>query len=358
MKKKINYVKILIVVFLTCLIWITADLAKTVDWKIPSASLSVAKSTNPNLWVTFGENNEPSVTIINIVVKGPSSKIAQEERKLSEGSKTLEFYLVPEQEKGMSSPGRYNLDVVDFLKKSEAIKNLGFAVESCQPDKLTVNIRQLVKKMLPIKCYGEDGRLVTTATIEPAQIEMYVPADWQGEKCVAKVTLDRGETTQALSGITKNPYIELATNQRRSAAETVKIIIPPEEDPRKVYNITGAKLGFLLSPTLQGKYLVVPDKDNLADVIRTIPIKATLEAKQKYESMTYQIVLEIQDKDTQSTEPFIKRIVVYNLPEEYVRSGEIELQNKQPVELKFKLVPIPQPPAAGEIKIAPETTSP
>ena len=73
--KKIKYGKIFVVVFLTALIWIVADLAKTEEYAVCGAIITVAKSTDPGLLVSF--NNKSSVSIDNIVLKGPASKIAQ-----------------------------------------------------------------------------------------------------------------------------------------------------------------------------------------------------------------------------------------------------------------------------------------
>lgn len=327
MVRKINYGKILLVIFLTVLIWVWADLALDEELPVSSATISVAKSTNPNLWVSF--DDESSVSIANIVLKGPASRIGNARRKLNDGSLVLEFFLDAEQE-GMVNPDEYPLDVLNFLKQSGQIKQLGLTVVSCDPNTLFVNVVELVKRPLAVKCFDEDKNLIRGAIIEPAQVNIFVPQDWVGD---ATVQLTRSEVEQAsLSAIVKKPYIELAPDQTREAATTVEITTPLQEDPRSDYTITAATLGITLSPTLLGKYDV--EVENLSDVIGGITIRATSEAKRAYEEMRYQVILEIDDEDARSTEPLRKELI-YNFPAEYVRKDEIML-NQQPVIARFK----------------------
>ncbi len=334
MVRKINYGKILLVIFLTVLIWVWVDLAKTEEFSFSGAAISVARSANPDLWVSF--NEEPAVSVDNVVLKGPASKIRDVRRKLNDGSLVLKFFLDAEQER-MVNPGEYPLDVLNFLKQSGQIKQLGLTVVSCDPNTLSVNVVELVKRPLAVKCFDEDQNLIRGAIIEPAQVNIFVPQDWVGD---ATVQLTRREIEQArLSAIVKKPYIELAPGQRREAAGTVEITAPSEEDRLSDYTITAATLGITLSQILQGEYDV--EVENLPEVIGGITIRATPEAKRAYGEMRYQVILEIYDEDAMSTEP-LKRKLIYNFPAKYVRKGEIELKNPdQPAEAKFKLIRLP-----------------
>jgi len=337
MVRKINYGKILLVIFLTVLIWVWADLALDEKLPVSSATISVARSTNPNLLVSF--DDEYSVSISNIVLKGPVARITDTRQKLNDGSLVLEFFLDAEQE-GMVNPGEYPLKVLNFLKQSRQVKELGLTVESCEPDKLSVNVVKLVKKSLTVECFDEDGIPLKAESIEPSKVDMFVPEDWDGETLVAEVRLTRGELEQARqSVIKKRPYIELVPGQIRKAVGTVEITAPPEEDRLIDTTMTKTTLGITFSLTLQGKYDV--EIENLPVVIGGITIRATPEAKRAYEKMRYQVILEIYDEDAMSTEP-LKRELIYNFPAEYVSKGEIELKNPdQPAEAKFKLIRLP-----------------
>jgi hypothetical protein len=344
MVRKINYGKILLVVFLTVLIWVWADLALDEGLPVSGATISVAKSTNPNLWASFNDD-ESFVSIADIVLKGPASRIGNARRKLNDGSLVLEFFLDVERE-GLTEAGQYSLDMLAFLKKSAQIKELGLTVESCEPDKLSVKVVKLVElsvkvvklveKQLTVKCFDEDGTILK-AESKPSKVDMFVPEDWEGEQLIAEVRLMRGEVKQArLEAVAKKPYIELAPDQIREAAGTVEIKMPPQEDRLIDYTITGATPGITLSPTLLGKYDVNDvEIENLPEVIGGITIRATPEAKRAYEKMRYQVILEIDDEDAESIEP-LKKELIYNFPADYVRKDEIML-NQQPVIARFKL---------------------
>ncbi|MBN1392168.1 MAG: hypothetical protein JW947_05125 [Sedimentisphaerales bacterium] len=343
MVKKIKYGKIFVIVFITVLIWVWADQALDEKLPVSNVRISIAKSANPNVWVSF--KNEPSVSIEKMVLKGPASKIAEVSRKINDGSLVLEFFLDPEQTEAISSPGERTLNVLAFLRQSDQIKKLGLTVESCKPEILSVNVVPLDRKLLTIRCIDEAQNIIKNATIEPKQLDAFVPGNWSLEKLTATVQLTRREIDQAkVAAVEKTPVVELAPGQIRDLQRTVKIIMPPEEDLLADYTITSARLRFSLSPNIQGKYKVIVD--NLDEVIRTITIRATSEAKQAYEKMPAQVTLEIDDKDAASTEPLRKELT-YNFPEEYVRKDEIRL-NQQPVTARFRLIqlsPLETPPS-------------
>ncbi len=330
---KIKYGKIVLVVFITVLIWVCADLALDERLAVSSATITVAKDTNPGLWVSF--SGESSVPVEKMVFKGPAARIAEVKRKLNDGSLALEFFLDPGQE-AMSGPGTFPLNVLNFLRQSDQTRKLGLTVESCEPDRLSVDVVELVRMPLAVRCVDEEQLPVKTAAIEPPQVDVFVPKGWSGE---AKVLLTRREIRQARSSpVEKTPYIELGPGRTREALTTVRITTPKEEDRLSDYTITTATLGFAMSANLQGKYRVVVT--NLNEVIRAITIRATPEAKQAYDKMRYQVILEIDDsdKDAKSAEP-LRRELIYNLPPDYVRRDEIIL-NQQPVVARFNLVPL------------------
>ena len=335
MLKNVKYGKILAVVLLSLLVWVWADLAKTEVLSVPKTGLAVAKSVSPNLWVSF-DNGRPSVSITKLILKGPTSKINQLKRKLTEGTLVLEFLLDLEQQ-AMTVAGRHTLNMLDFLRESDIVKQLGLSVDSCQPQDVIVQVVELVEKTVQIKCIDEARRALKTTAIEPAQLKMFVPEDWQGQRCVAYVLLNRWEIDQARLGpVEKRPFIELPGGQRKDAAESVKVSMPL--DTLNDYTITNARLGFSFSANLQGEYRV--ELTNPDVVMGVISIKAAAEAKRAYEKMRYHVILEIDDsdKDSSADEPLRKQLV-YNFPAEYLRKDQIML-NQPPVIARFRLIPL------------------
>lgn len=343
MLRKIKYGKISVVVFLTVLIWVYADLAITEEYTVSGAVITVAKSHDPSLLITF--DNKSSVSTDNIVLKGPASKITQVKRRLNEGEITLKFSLNPTEQEGMATPGKntYSLNVLDFLRQSDQIKELGLRVASCSPSTLSVNVVRLVEKSLDVKCVDENGADVKTETIEPPKVDMYVLEDWHGP---AIVQLTRTEKEQAKnSAIEKIPYVELVPSQIRYAPTVVKIKTLPEENQLTDYTITPT-LGITLSTILQGEYKV--EMINLDEVISSFTISTTPAAKQAYENQPFQMTLYILDEDKKTTGPQRKE-VVYNFPQEFLRDKEIKLKG-QPAEARFKLIALSsvKPPSGAE----------
>jgi hypothetical protein len=333
MIRKPKYGKISVVVFITVLIWVWADLALDEKLPVSNAVISVVKS-NPQLWVSIDKKS--SFAIEHVVLKGPLRKIAEISRKLEE-QESLKFDFDATEEK-MSEPGSYSLTLLPFLHRDKEIKRLGLKVESCKPEMVSVEVVGLVNRRLDIQCVDESRNPLSQATVEPPQVDMLVPEDWGDEKRIAEVLLTSREIKQAgFSPIKKRPYVELAAGQVKEASKPVEITMPPEPDRLSGYTIKAPTLSIALSPTLQGKYYV--DVNNLDEVLSPIAIKATPEAKRAYELQTSPMMtLYVLDGDKNIAEP--KRQVVYNFPEESVRKGEIELNQQQPAEAKFKLIQV------------------
>lgn len=331
--------KVAIVIFLTLLIWVWADLALDEMFSVTGAMIIVDEST-PSHWVTI--DGGPSVPVETIVLKGPASKISEVRRKIRDrpSSPSFEFFLDVEQE-GMIGPGEYaSFDVRSFLRKSEQIRRYGLTVESCKPANFTVKVVALLERPLPVQCFDTNGNAMRYESIEPAAVNMFVPESWARNE-PARVTLTARDITLARkAAIEAAPYIELPDGQKRKARTLVKIRIPPEEDRLKNYNITTATPGFLFSANVQGAYKV--EVNNLSALMGAIQIRATEEAKLAYEQMDYQVLLQIVDDDRKSTET-IRRELIYNFPPEYVRKGEIELvvTPGQPAVIEFTLVRLP-----------------
>ncbi len=330
--------KIAIVVFLTVLIWVWADLALDDTFTVAGAAITVDDSALSR-WVTI--NGKVSVPIESITLKGPASKISEFRRKFRDrpSAPSFEFFLDVEQE-GMMEPGGYpSFDVRSFLRKSEQIRQFGLTVESCKPANLDVKVVALSEKSLPVECFDTNGNPLKYENIEPAAVSVFVPDSW-GRNEPARVTLTPRDITQARTApVEMAPFIELPDGQRRKARTLVKIKMPPEEDRLQNYTITTATPGFLLGANLQGKCKVEVSNPNV--LMGAIQIRATEQAKQAYENMDYQVILRILDTDLNA--PDRRRELIYNFPPEYVRKGEIELvvTPGQPAEIQFKVVRLP-----------------
>jgi hypothetical protein len=333
-------------VIFTTLIWVFADLALDEELTISNLKLSVAKSVNPTLWVTF--SGQSSVPLEKVVLKGSARKIAEARQSINAGRFIREFYFDPEHEK-MASPGDHLLNVAEFLKGTDSIRQLGLTITSADPNTLTVSIVELQKKQVVVRCLDDNQNPLKVVSIEPAQVEAYVSAERGGATLEAKITLSKREMEQArLAPIEKTPIVELAPGQIREAASSVKITLPREQERLQEYLTTSVRYGVSLSANLEGKYKV--ELVNPEAVMGSVAIRATPEARRAYENMRYHVILEIDDSDKDSRPdksspaageqiPEIRRDLVYNFPPEFLRKDEIAL-NQSPVQARFRLVPI------------------
>jgi len=338
--KKIKLGKSAIVISLTALIWVWADLAQEREFSIPTVTIRIAGSINPALLATFqDEHGSPtsSAAVYNVELRGPASKIAEVEQMRNKGTLEREFFLDPEGQ-GMTKPGEHRMDVLNLLKQNKQTKDLGITVEACEPSSLTVSIHQLAKKSLTVRCFDENGLLRQEASVDPAEVEAFVPED---QTPIAKVRLTSSELERArASAIAKTPYVELPGGQQRDVSTKVKVTLPSAEDVLSEQTIGSAKLGIEKSLNLQGKYWV--EVKNLSEVLRPFTIRATREAKQAYEQQPFQMTLQILDGDEQ-VQGEQKRDVIYNLPWPFVQSGEI-VPPQPPAQVTFKLTPISAEP--------------
>ncbi len=324
--------KIAIVLFLTVLIWVWADLELDETPPERTAVIEVAESSSETVWVSFRQKASADV---KVTLTGPHSAFVALDRGLRSAGRRLTFVFNAEHER-MSEPGGHSLEMLAFLQKAKALKDLGLKVESCVPEVIDVNVVALVKKSLPVECFKEDGQSVKAQSIDPSTVEMFVP---EGTR-TARVKLSDAEIEQARSvAKEKTPYIVLAEGLIKYAGAPVRIMIPPEQSRLTDYSISPATLDIALSPALGEKYRA--EVTNLTQVLGSpIAIRASLQAKRTYENQELpHMTLHIFDADGKKAEEEQSREVVYNFPEEFVRKGEIELivRSDQPARAKFKL---------------------
>ena len=319
--------KAVLVIFITCLVWVWADLS--LDEPLDNQTITItASKANPQLWVTV--EGKPEIQI-KADLSGPVAKVRELSRRLESGREKLEVIFDAEQQ-NMLAEGEYVLpDVRKFLIESKKIHEYGLGVKAARPDKLRVKVVSLKEKTLPIKCIDETDTEIAGARMTPDVVTMLAPEQLT-EARVKLVTL--AEKKQARSGVVeKKPYIELARGEARYADTTIRIELPTTGEDMKQYTISGT-LGFIFSANLTGSYKVEFTK---RPEIGSIPIIATEEAKAAYEERGFEVLLEIQDDDVDKDE--ISRTIIYNFPIKYVREDKIRLKG-DPAEAKFKLVPV------------------
>jgi len=334
-----NLKKVILVVVITALIWVWADRAQNEELDNVPASVYVDQTANPGLWVTL--DKELSVPI-KITLSGPVSKIEEVKRKLKskDSAKDLPFdFKFDAKAEGFDKPGVPSiLDLLGFLQKNKDVIRLGLKIESVNPSGLSVKVKRLIKQKLAVECVDEAGSALSTEYIEPKHVEMLVPEFWQNELLKARVQLTKPLIEQATAAPVKvKPYVEIAPGVLKYADTEVEIKVHPIEEKLKEYQIP-ATIGFTCSENLLGKFSVSLNRSQLPS---TVKIKATLEAKTRYESRSFKLLLVIEDEDLKATEPLLRELV-YNFPAEFVQKNEIK-QIQDPPRVKFELIPASVP---------------
>ena len=325
--------KLAAVVFLTLLIWAWAYLELEEEME-QTGRLYISQAIRQDLFVNFEDRSAP--VSLKLTIKGPPVQIAELKKRLRASDADpdkvrLEFFYDPETW-DHSATGSHNLDVVEFLNKSDKLKDLAVTVVSCEPSVINVKVEKLTKKSLAIQCLDENNVPLYGATIEPPKIQMFVRDNWTGP---ATVILTEGDIAKSRKEtVTKKPFIELAQGKQQLYKDTVSIKLPSTETlfAESPINLT---LGYIFSKGMQGKYEVNLTNETL---LRQVNVRGTAEAIKAYQDMEYQILIELHDDDKNATEA-IHRPIRYNFPEEFVQKGEIELVGRKDDAI-FKLVPV------------------
>ncbi|MFA6425487.1 MAG: hypothetical protein WCW64_04800 [Phycisphaerae bacterium] len=331
--------KAVLVVFITCLIWVWADLS--LDDVLENQTVTiVASKKDSSLWVTIDGKSEVQV---RANISGPVGKIREIAQKIDSGKEKLEVAFDAE-EQNMVVAGDYKLqDVRKFLAESNKIRDYGLGVKFVRPDTLNIKVVEMKERTLPIKCVDETDTEIPGAKITPDIIPAKAPEQVDSAKIKLSSLMEK---KQARSGaIEKKPYIELANGEIRNIDITIKVELPTTSEDMNPQTISGT-LGYIFSANLAGRYNVEFTKK---PEIGSIPIIATNEAKAAYEEKAFEVLLEIQDDDV--GKPEITRQIIYNFPAKYVSEDKIRLKGN-PVEAKFKLVPnsiVPAEPLAAPV---------
>ncbi|MBN1817084.1 MAG: hypothetical protein JW828_06960 [Sedimentisphaerales bacterium] len=329
--------KLAVVAFLTLLIWAYAYLAleETVQ---RTGSLALEKPP-PQLLVSFVDREGP--VNLDLVLKGSASRVAEFKKRWrlapeDPDKESLDFYYDVIRESA-SDVGLHSVDVFEFLQQSEKLKDLGLSINSCSPETVEVRVQQLIEKEMVVQVRNTRGQTVLHETVDPALVRMYVLPEYDGP---AIVTLTDQQIEQARRIAQKaRPYVLLG-NRRTEAEQQVNIVLPSVEQTLKIRPFQPSRIGYLISPTLQGRFdvqLINPD-----ELRSSTSIKASDTAMDAYDKSLFHIYILIRDEDVGADpQDGVTRAVLYNFPSDYIRSGEI-LLNQEPRQARFRLVPLPE----------------
>jgi len=327
--------KMVVVVFLTLMIWVWADLETEDMESVTGIPVRISEPSDPSIRVDFMEANDrltSEIRLKTITLRGPASRIVEIRRKELDSALDLKLSLVPEDESlPLPSNEPTVWSVLNFLRRSPAIRDYGVSVESCDPETFDLLIRRFSSRSLKVGCRDENDMELKTAVCEPARVETYVPEDWPPQE-QAWVRLTEQEENRARSApIAKSPYI-VDYGLEKPVSKEVRVSIPEQEKVLQGGIIQRPAVGILINPLVLSKYSV--KITNLEAVLGAFEFEATEQAKQAYEKRAYHVVLPVPKESTGPQE----QELLYWFPPEYEGKGEIRLVS-QPQTAKYELIP-------------------
>ena len=331
----VSFRKISLVIFITLLIWIWADLSQD-DVYTDSTSVLTIGPSEPDLWVRFKDDNNSQLDIEKVEFEGPTLRIAELKQDIESGLFKMRFTLDPAKFISSESAESVTISLLAELAKNTDIRKRGLKVVKCSPENVTILANKLVEKELKLRCM-KGSAIINDAQFEPDIIKMLVPPTLTDDQLVAdvKITSEAQATKAKSQFIEVRPEIKFAAGiAPRLADLTVKVKLPKESELGLVEKVLTGSIGIVGSKNILDKYTVVVENES---DFTTIRLKATEKAFQAYESKPYKILIEILAED-EKTQGLITRKPVYNFPQEFVKLGEIEKVHELD-DAKFKLIP-------------------
>lgn len=339
--RKVN--KVLLVAFITVLIWVWADLALEEKAEGIAAVITVKEMPSQDIWATL--DSKTSIEV-RMTISGPHARIAELRRQMRPGGEPLSF-LFDARQQGYTQAVSRSIDLVQFLQGQEELKTRGLDVVAVDPQTAEVSVVALEPKPVRVKLLDNNGlEIPDYEKIDPDQITIPVPSSWTGDKLVAYVQL--GPTSLATARqkpVERTPYIELAPGIKKDADKNVMIKLRADQ-PLKPKTISPV-IGYAFSANLQGQYRVDINEDDLAKAMNGLSYSATDAAESSYKAMPYQLLLMVEEKDKAAT-GLITRRLAYNFPLDSVEKDEIKPQAPAP-EVRFRLVPVTSSPTAPSV---------
>jgi hypothetical protein len=336
MKNKIK--TIILVVLLSCLVWILAERAVSQDAALRiSIELTnnredlLLQCLNGNKPLHNNMQSEVEPIEVELVVRGPGRLI-----QAAKG-KQLPPLNIPLDMAKYAPAGQpsqtFTLLIVDLLNGRLPYENDYLQVIESSPPKIDVRITQLVKRTLPIRVYDQ-YKVKLAAEIEPAEEIAYVI---DGQPAEARIDLTPEQQQQARQdAISVWGQIVLPDNLVWKFPKPVQVRLQESETVWPIRDIKTPRLGILISPRMAKKWQVEVDEDALKEYV-PIRCRGAAQAAKEYVDSEYHLILEIKENDPK--EETLYRPPLYNLPPGCEQP--LSIVDPQQIPIPFKLVPLP-----------------
>ena len=329
----------LIVVLLTCLIWVTAEQAVTKRDQI-RVRLQIPQNEGDKIDTIIeflGEDDMPlpdNKLDVKLTVEGTTGRINQA-AKLNSTVQDINTAIIDV----LPDPGKseiVSLKVRDLLEGKFKIDNRNhfLMVADTQPQTVNMKVTRLVNKPVPVVVYHR-GQKLSPEKVEPAEVKAYVIEGSATEAIVELTDKQRQEATE--KAITAKAAV--FTPYRSAAEFDVSISISPIISVVPEREINSPRFGVLWPYSMEGKYRIVLDeKSPQMDEYQTIQCRGDNQILDAYYESPVHLMIVITEEDLAMIDKEIARIPVYNTGV----SQKIEIINRKKTPIKFKIEKIEQ----------------
>lgn len=328
-----NIKNALIVVILTCLIWITAEQAVTKSDQV-RVRLQIPQSEGDTIieFLDDSHNVLPENKLdVKLSVEGTTGRINQLSKINSNliDINTSIIDLAPEP----GASGVINVNVKTLLDGKFKIddKNHFLMITDSIPQKVNVRVTRLVKKLVPVAVYHR-GQKLSPEKVLPKEVEAYVVGSNSNEAIVELTDKQRLEATEseiAVKAVVFTPY-------RSPAAFDVQVKISPIESVIPEREINSPRFGVLWPLALEGQYKIVLDENSpqFDEYKQAIQCRGSKQQLDAYYDSPVHLMIVVTVEDLAAINTPIERIPIYNLPQ---GASDIEIINRKKSPIRFTI---------------------
>ncbi len=323
----------LIVILLSCLIWVFAERESTQNTDV---ELAIELPTQPdNLLVQFLDEQDnlipASQKTVKLTVEGPTRRILEVSEKYIK-SKIIDITRFGIDLGNTNTQNRW-IQIMTVLEgKLDSRDGKSYLqVVSTKPESLHLRLTKLTQQPLSVKVYDQDNIELIPQSISPTTVNAYVP---EGKPVEARINLTEAQRSQAIQAeITVTARVTLP---HRINDFPVKLMLRKGELLES--DIRSPRLVIDKPYSMEGKYhVVIEDITQLDDY--KIKFRGTPEDSEKYINSDVHLILKISEDDLKIPSLKFNRPLIYYLPDEH---GRIEITNKKDTPIAFHLEKIPE----------------
>lgn len=160
---------IVIVTFITIVVWVFAEAASVRTRELPTASITFSGDDSTFVRVLDNQNWHE---VADIVIEGSTAEIDEAERVLRN------IKLVPGQAGVPAEPGEHTIDLRTALRSSAGLPAKGVTIARVSPATVRIEVDKLVPTIANIRVELFDAELDGAAEVKPATARIYLPGKY------------------------------------------------------------------------------------------------------------------------------------------------------------------------------------